>query len=180
MAFALSSGESRVGELRWSKVGGSLAIGETAESSWTFKRAGFLNPQVTVRPVAQGSSADVARITAHLNYHRIELRGGRMLRFHRAGYLIPAWTVSLEDGRELLHIEPVREGRRLVGGAVIATPLGAEMADFALIAIAGWYFIVLAWFEDEALVPFEGPSETGSPPSSPASVSAGSRGPGAA
>lgn len=178
MAFALASGDTRVGELRWARAGGSLATAESADATWSLKRTGFLNPQVTVR--SAGESADLARITAHLNYHRIDVRGGRTFRFHRAGYLVPAWTISLPDGRELLHIEPVRDGRRLIGGAVIASPSGAETADFLLLAVASWYFIVLAWFEDEALVPLEGPSEGASSPTPASSVSEAPRGPGPA
>ena len=164
-AFALASGDARVAEIRWARSGGSLAVADTAEGSWSLKRGGFLNPHVTVR--VSGEPSDLARITAHLSSHRIEVRGGRSFRFHRAGMLVPAWTIALEDGRELLHIEPVREGRKLVAGAVIATPLGADLREFLLLAVAGWYFIVLAWFEDEALVPLEGPDAT--------SVSGGSR-----
>ncbi len=178
MAFALASGDTRVGELRWARAGGSLAAAETADATWSLKRTGFLNPQVTVR--LAGEPTDLARISAHLNYHRIDLRGGRAFRFHRAGYLVPAWTISFSDGRELLHIEPVRDGRRLVGGAVIASPSGADPPDLLLLAVASWYFIVLAWFEDEALVPLEGPREEASPPTPVVSVSEAPRGPGPA
>ena len=53
-------------------------------------------------------------------------------------------------------MEPVRQGRRLEGGAVICTPQGAKLPELLLLVVASWYFIVLAWFEDEALVPLEG------------------------
>ncbi|HXW67664.1 MAG TPA: hypothetical protein VEL82_07315 [Thermoplasmata archaeon] len=154
-AFALLAGESAVAELEWSRVDGSLASGRTADAAWTLKRIGFLHPRLTVRAAPGGP--DVARVSIHLNYHRIELADGGAFRFHRAGLLVPAWKVSTEDGAELLHVEPVREGRRLVGGAVIASDAGARAPELPLLAIVSWYVIVLAWFEDEALVPFEGP-----------------------
>jgi hypothetical protein len=68
--------------------------------------------------------------------------------------------VATPAGQELLHLEPVREGRHLSAGAVVVAPEGAELPDLLLLTAISWYFIVLAWFEDEAietLAPFEGP-----------------------
>ncbi len=155
LEFVLSSGESPVARLRWAHAGGSLASLDYADGSWTLKRGGFLNPHITVRRSAAGEV--LARLTAHLSHHAIELPGGPTFRFHRAGMLVPAWKVSRDDGTELLHIEPVREGRRLEGGAVIASEEGAKFSGLLLLIALAWHFIVLAWFEDEALVPLEGP-----------------------
>lgn len=144
--------------LTWKAGTGSLATARTAAGSWTMKRIGFLNPQVSVR--AEGSATDAARLSVHWNYHRIELPGHPSYRFHRAGVLVPAWQVSTDGGGEVLHIEPVREGRKLVGGAVIAPATAKGLSELPLLLIVSWHFIVLAWFEDEAFVPLEGPDAT--------------------
>ncbi len=154
MAFTLYSTDSAVAELRWAGADGSLANSEAADVAWTLKRGGFLNPHITAR--RRGSDVNAARLTAHLSAHRIELRNGRVYRFHRAGMLVPAWVVSTEAGDVVLHIEPVREGRKLVGGAVVGSAGSAREPDLLLLVVLSWYFIALAWFEDEALVPFEG------------------------
>lgn len=154
MAFDLASGDARVARLRWARHGASLTTAELATETWTLKRGGFLNPRVTVR--VAGSEMNVARLSAHLSSHRIEVRGGHSYALHRAGLLVPAWKVSTDAGVEILHIEPVREGRKLEGGAVLASPAGVASPDLPLLAVVSWYFIVLAWFEDEALVPLEG------------------------
>jgi hypothetical protein len=86
--------------------------------------------------------------------------GGRSYRFHRVGFLVPAWQVTSRDGKEVLHVEPVREGRHLRGGAVVVAPEATDLPELLLLSVLSWYFIVLAWFEDEAvetLAPFEGP-----------------------
>lgn len=142
--------------MAWKGGTGSLTTARTAAGAWTLKRTGFLNPTVTVR--AEGASSNVLRLSVHWQYHRIEVTGGRAYRFHRAGLLLPAWQVTTEEGREVLHVEPVREERKLVGGAVIAPTDATALAEFPLLVLVSWYFIVLAWFEDEALVPLEGPS----------------------
>lgn len=172
MAFRLESGENEVAELRWVRHGASLARAQTADGIWTLKRGGFLNPHVTLR--AEGATVDLVRVSAHLNAHRIEVSGRGTYRFHRAGLLVPAWKVDTESGQEVLHIEPVREGRKLVGGAILPSTPGAGLPDLLVLTVVSWYFIVLAWFEDEALVPLEGPEAPPPPPA--ASVSEGSRG----
>ncbi len=155
-AFSLLSGETTVATLEWVQREGSLATLRSSSGEWTMKRGGFLNPHVTVR----SEEKTLARLSVHLNYHSIEVAGGRSYRFHRAGVLIPAWKVSSAGGEELLHVEPVREGRHLTAGAVVVAPRASELADLLVLVGLSCYFIVLAWFEDEAvetLAPFEGP-----------------------
>ena len=40
---------------------------------------------------------------------------------------------------------------------MIAAPTALNLPELLLLGVIGWYFIVLAWFEDEALVSLEGP-----------------------
>ena len=142
--------------LEWALGNRSLATLRSASEEWTLKRGGFLNPHVTVR----AKETLQARLSVHLNYHQIDVAGGRTYRFHRAGVLVPAWQVTARAGQEVLHVEPVREGRHLSAGAVVVSPDAADLPDLLLLTALSWYFIVLAWFEDEAvetLAPFEGP-----------------------
>ena len=165
LVYSLLAGDQPVAHLAWKGRSGSLATAQTAGSTWTLKRVGFLNPHVNVR--AEGRPGDVAGLSVHFNYHRIEIAGGRTFRFHRAGVLLPAWKVTDDAGHELLHIEPVRDGRKLIGGAVIAPLEATRVPDLPLLLVMSWHFIVLAWFEDEALVPLEGsdlPAPAAAPP----------------
>jgi len=155
LVFQLLSGDAPVGELRWTKDVGSLATAEVAGGSYTIKRGGFLNPHVTIR--AAGQSSDLARLSVHLGYHSVHLADGTEYRFHRAGLLVPAWQLTTADRREILHLEPVRTGRALEAGAVVVDPAAKDLPALLVLLILSWHFIVLAWFEDEALVPLEGP-----------------------
>jgi hypothetical protein len=58
----------------------------------------------------------------------------------------------------------VRDGRKLVGGAVVTAADGARLPELPLLIGLAWYVIVLSWFEDEALVPFEGPDAPSTAP----------------
>jgi len=155
-AFSLLSGDATVATLEWAAGDRSLATLQSVSEEWTLKRGGFLNPHITVRAHEKLR----ARLSVHLNHHQIDVAAGRSYRFHRAGLLVPAWKVTSASGGELLHVEPAREGRHLSAGAVVVAPDAAGLDDLLLLTVLSWYFIVLAWFEDEAveaLAPFEGP-----------------------
>jgi hypothetical protein len=176
-AFSLLSGDRAIEGIAWAGSSGSLAHASTVDQRWSLKRVGFLRPHVTVR--LEGASDDLARVTMHFghlgahvgdNFHLIRFSGGARYRFLRAGVQPPAWKVTTDDRTgpgpadppaateaqtELVHIEPVREGRKLVGAAVIVSEAGRDLPDLAAILAVVWYAIVLAWFEDEILLPFE-------------------------
>ncbi|MGD0256427.1 MAG: hypothetical protein ABSB90_00900 [Thermoplasmata archaeon] len=157
--YTLSAGDARVAVVRWPAAGGSASSAETAEGRWTLQRRGFLTTHLTLR--AEGAPADAARITVHVglhrgeNYHRIEFAGGPRYRFHRAGVQLPAWQVTDDGSVELVHIEPVREGRALQGAAVLVSEAGLAAKELVALLAFTWYFIVLVWFEDETLLPLE-------------------------
>jgi hypothetical protein len=177
VTFALLSGDQTIEELRWSKSTGSLARAEVVGSAWTLKRVGFLNPHLTLR--VAGEATDSARVTLHFDpaagtlpkrYHRIDFVPGPRFRFRRAGIQVPAWKVTTDDRNdaarasglattddqvEIAHIEPVREGRKLVGGAVLVSEAGRGRPELPAVLAFVWYAIVLAWFEDELLLPLE-------------------------
>jgi len=154
MTFALASGETRVAEVHWKRKESSHATAEVAGATWTLARGGFLNPRISVH--VEGATPEIVRVSPHLNYHRIEIAGGANYRLHRAGHLVPAWKITTDDGREVAHIEPVREGRALMAGAVLTEPPASDSPDLLPLLVSSWYFIGLSWFEDEALIPFEG------------------------
>jgi len=149
LEFQLLSGPAPLGSISWTKAHGSLALARVAERDFTIKRVGFLNPHVTVR--REGDTKDLARLASHLSHHRIELAGGTRYDLKRAGLLVPAWQLLSGDGTELLHVEPVREGRRLDGGIVQVSSTARDLTELPLLLLLTWYFIVLSWREDEAV-----------------------------
>jgi len=156
-SFSLRSGDSELATLRWNRPGGSLATATTASTTWTLKRAGFLAPTILVREA--GSSEPVARLSAHFTRHDISVGGGPPYRLRHLTHLVPSWRLTDARGREVLHIEPVPEKRAIEAGAVVVAP-DAWGPSVLLLVVLTWYFVVLSWFEDEALealAPFEGP-----------------------
>ena len=161
--YTLLSGDAPVATLSWQRHGGSLAVAATAEGRWTLKRSGFLGPRVTVRKAA--SDVSEATLAAHFRRHEISVRGGGAYRLYHESHILPGWRLTGSGEREVLHIEPAAEHRALAGGAVL-TSAPANAPDLLLLCVLSWYFIVLAWLEDElveTLVPFEGPDAPSRP-----------------
>ena len=156
-AFSLQAGDREVATLSWSRPGGSLATARTAESTWTMKRAGFLQPTVLVR--REGTDEPIARLSAHLARHEIHIGREPAYRLRHVSHILPSWRLTTARGEEVLHVEPVPEKRSLEAGAVVVAP-GVGGPWTLLLVVLTWYFVVLTWFEDEAieaLTPFEGP-----------------------
>jgi hypothetical protein len=157
LEYTLSSGDRPVAILRWPASGSSPVTVQTADAEWTLERSGFLRPRIAAR--AGGSAKPFAEVTAHPYLHTIAVAGGPTLRLHRAGMLVPAWKVSTASGDDVVHIEPVADGRKLAAGAVVVTPSQADLPGLLALIVLGWYFVTLMWFEDEtveALAPLEG------------------------
>jgi hypothetical protein len=156
-AFSLRAGDAELATLTWERPGGSLAAARSVDATWTLKRAGFLQPTILVR---RGENPQpVARLSAHLARHEITVGDEPAYRLRHVSHLLPAWRLTTFRGEEVLHIEPVPERRSLQGGAVVVAPT-AQGPSTLLLVILTWYFVVLSWFEDEAieaLAPYEGP-----------------------
>jgi hypothetical protein len=146
--FDLKAGDAIIASLRWKTALGSMATAELADGHRTIKRTGFLNPRITVRDAASGK--DLAHLDAHPSRSTLVLAGGTTYDWHRTGLLVPGWHFRDRHGNEVLSLEPVREGLRLEGALIGITEVGRHLPDLALLLLTGFYFIALAWLEDQA------------------------------
>jgi hypothetical protein len=148
-SYQLKSGEDPVATLHWDKPAETLAVAQADGVEWTLKRTGFLGPVVTVHDSAAGK--DLASLHVHLSASLLQVAGGGTYRWIRTGFWIPAWEFQDTTGKELVDFEPVREEARLEGGLVGVSPTGRKDPNLLLLLVLGWYFIVQAWIEDEAV-----------------------------
>ncbi len=147
--YQLQSGTDPVATLHWERPVETHAIAEAEGVRWALKRSGFLSPMVAVRDT--GAGKDVALLHVHLNSSLLQAVGGATYRWSRTGFWVPAWEFRDPAGVELVDFEPVREGSRLDGGLVEVSPAGKADPNLLLLLVLGWYFIVQAWIEDDAV-----------------------------
>ena len=147
--YQLQSGEDVVASLHWERPVETHATAQAEGVHWALRRRGFLSPSVAVQDADAGK--EVALLHIHLNSSLLQIAGGATYRWSRTGFWVPAWEFQDPAGQELIDIEPVREGSRLDGGLVEVSPKGKTDPNLLLLLVLGWYFIVQAWIEDEAV-----------------------------
>lgn len=138
-AYELRAGEELIGSLVWQR--GSLAVGEIADRRWTVKREGFWHPRVTVR--VQDSELDT--VVFHPSWRGggfLELTSGRILRFKAANLWHSQWDWQEAEGEALVRFRS-RRGFLKSGADLEITPAAAGFPELSLLAVLGWYLIVL-------------------------------------
>jgi len=138
--YELRTRDDLLATLRWVKPVGSLATAEAADVIWTFKRAGFLKPQVVVRGAA--SDSDIATFEAAPNGNGfLCFIDGARFRWADTNLWSTEWKWSSPDGTHLvcfkLEPDPVAMGARVEVQPTIS-------AELPLLTLLGWYLIVLS------------------------------------
>jgi hypothetical protein len=138
-AYELRAGEEAIGSLVWQRS--SLAVGEVADLRWTIRREGFWHPRVTVR--VQGSQLNT--LVFQPNWRGggvIEFTRGRILRFQAANLWHTDWDWQEAQGEPLVRFRS-RPGLFKSGADVEITPAAGGFPELSLLAVLGWYMIVL-------------------------------------
>lgn len=88
--YELRAGDEVVATLRWQKSAGSLALAETSDGQWTFKRQGFWHPRITAR--LQGTEHEVATFAPTWSGRGgLSLAGGPSFRWASANFWQSRW-----------------------------------------------------------------------------------------
>lgn len=146
--FELRHGDDLLGTLRWEKACGSLATGVVAESQWTFKRGGFLRPHVTVREA--GSPDTIAVFEASWGAGTLECPGSRRFRWAPSDFWRSRWTWGCAGCPEIAAFSSDPKFMKKEGRLEVSTQ-GAELPELPLLALLGWYLLILA-ADDAAVV----------------------------
>lgn len=148
-SYQLQGGDELVATLDWSRARGSLARGEAADGIWTFKRAGFLRPRVTVR--IEGSEADLAILSLGRGREsRLDFSDGRRFTWGATRTQRRRMAFANAAGETVLSLLP--RARRFEYHADVEIGPGKRgLAELSLLALLGWYRLVLQIEEDAAL-----------------------------
>lgn len=145
--FELRTRDRVVATLCWETSCGTLARGNTADGSWTFKRAGFLNPRVTVRE--SGSDIDMAVFWPRwMGDGTLEFASGATFRWQSTNFWGTDWMFAANDGTPLLALkEGSREGRLSdmfkTQSLVEIHPEASTVPELTLLVLTGWYLMIL-------------------------------------
>jgi hypothetical protein len=141
-AYELRAGHEVIGSLVWRRD--TLAVGEIAHRRWTIEREGFWHPRVSVRV----QDSELNTVVFHPSWRgggSIELTSGRILRFKAANLWRSQWDWQRAEGEALVRFSS-RRGVLKSGADLEITPAGAGFPELSLLAVLGWYLLVLgAW-----------------------------------
>lgn len=149
-SYQLSAGDDLVATLDWATSTGSLATGEAADGSWTFKRVGFFRPAITVRD--RGGPNDLAVMR--------KVKGVGLAMEFAAGPRF-TWAPTRERRREVAFHDA--SGTRLIGflprskrfksfAEVTLADEARQLREISILAIIGWYRLVLEQEDEAAMV----------------------------
>jgi hypothetical protein len=145
--YELRAGDETLATLRWQKAFGSLALAESADGEWTFKRSGFLSPRVTVR--APGSETELAVFRPGWRGEgALRLSDGRGYQWANTSFWRSEWAFADEAGEPLVRFKTEFEpttGFAFFKQAAEVTfeHRGHSLADLSLLTLLGWYLMVL-------------------------------------
>ena len=144
---ALRAGDDLVATLWRPKPFGSLAVGETLEGRWTFKRSGFLHPKVTVR--VEGSEQDMAVVEmAWSGGGRVQIATtAERYRWWCSDFWRMKWALGREEGPPLITIA-TKFALKMKAKVTIDAP-ARRVKELPMLVLLSWYLMVLT-SEDSA------------------------------
>jgi hypothetical protein len=139
--FELHAGDDVVGTLRWQKAFGSLALAESSDGVWSFKRSGFLRPKVTVR--VPGSETECAAFKPSWGGEGVlRFSDGRCYQWQHTSIWRSEWAFVNDASKPLVHFKPELAYFKHAADVTIE-PRAVSNPDLSLLTLLGWYLMVL-------------------------------------
>jgi hypothetical protein len=149
-SYQLDADGDLVATLDWRSRSGSLARGEASDGAWTFKRAGFFRPYVTVR--AADGQTDLALLRRRTRREGIlRFRDGREFHWRPSRIRRRQMAFVTTANETLFTLLPRRRKRKRIGEVEIA-PGMSQVRELSLLALVGWYFTVLQLDEEDEMI----------------------------
>ncbi|HKD50432.1 MAG TPA: hypothetical protein VKB90_06530 [Candidatus Acidoferrum sp.] len=149
-AYELRSPDSPVGYLRFEKPCGSLATAEVASRKWTFKRAGFLAPRVTVR--SANPEAEIAVFRPHWSGGgTLHFADGHHAQWRCTNFWGSQWAFLGSDNHVVVGFRH-HEGLFKASAQLQFEAPSVALPDFPLLVALGWYLMILAADDSAAVI----------------------------
>lgn len=147
MHYELLAGEELAARLAFRSSFGSFAMGQSADGCWTFKRTGFFQTRLTVRPCEEETDIALFRNNTWSGGGTLDLPDGRRLLA-----TTNLWQTNLEfkteSGETLLRFKS--GGLIHLSARVEIEPQAIELAELPWLTMLGWYLIVMMYMDSAA------------------------------
>jgi hypothetical protein len=151
--YELRARKRTVATLEFRGIFGSLAIGESEQGCWSFKRVGFLQTAVTVRECDSEEDLAILRHNTWKGGGTLELPGGPELKV-----TTNLWRSQLDlrtrRGNVLLRFKP--KGVLRVKADVELEPAAGDLEGLPWMVMLGMYLLVMMRRDDGAMAVMTG------------------------
>jgi len=149
-AYELRSADAPIGSLRFEKSCGSLASAEVASQKWTFKRAGFLAPRVTVR--SANLEDDIAVFRPHWSGGgTLHFADGHQVQWNCTNFWGSQWAFVGSNNHIVVRFSH-HEGFFKAAAQLQFEDASAALPEFPLLLALGWYLMILAADDSAAVI----------------------------
>lgn len=144
MEYELRASAELIATLRFRSSFGSLAMADSGDGCWTFKRVGFWQTKATVRRC--GSETDIAVFK-----HNTWSGGGTLEASAGRRFLVTTnvWQTNLEfqseTGETLVRFKP--GGFVHLSATVEIQAVASEVPELPLMVMLGWYLTVMMYMD---------------------------------
>ncbi len=139
--YELLDGDMLVGTLRFRSSFGTLATGECADGSWTFKRVGFWKTRVSIRQ--SGSENDIASFanSTWSNGGTLEFPDGRRYPAD-SNFWMTRYAFNTEQEMPLVTFEKIG-GILHISSNVIIHESARHLTELPFMVMLGWYLTIM-------------------------------------
>ena len=138
-----------VGTLIFPSMFGSLARGESADGCWTFKRLGFIQTHVSIRPCQSNQNVAVFRNNCWSGGGALEFHDGRRY-LADSNLWQTRYSIRTEDEIPLLTFDRVR-GVVHLSSDVEVHEAAQSLPELPWMIMLGWYLTVMQYSDSIAV-----------------------------
>jgi hypothetical protein len=140
LIYDLYSGEETIATLTFHSTTGSLAIGQSLDGAWSFKRIGCFDAAITVRPHGQENNLAVYKNKTWSSGGQLTLVDGRCYQVVSHGWET-CFEIMNRDGAPLIRFSA--HSSMQLSAVVTVTPDAAHLAELPWLIMLGGYLAVM-------------------------------------
>jgi hypothetical protein len=149
MEYELQADEILAASLHFRSSFGSLATAASADGSWTFKRVGFWQTKVTIRPSGSETDLAVFRKNTWSGGGTLEFSDGRKYPAN-TNFWATQYEFKTEVGKVLISNKNIGGMLRMSSGAEIHAA-AKDIAEMPWMVLLSWYLTVMMYMDSVAV-----------------------------
>jgi hypothetical protein len=138
--YELRLGEEALATLRWERALGLLAVAESAEGVWTFRRRRL--PHLRVNIFRGNLGQEAATFLAGPQGRTLQTSDNRHFAWNPANYWRAEWIWSDGTGAPLIRFK-YQFSMLTTRGRIKIEPRSAKLPELSLLVLLGWYLMVV-------------------------------------